>query len=135
MEKKEETVNDRIASYRKFAGLTQAQAASLLNMKRNTYARMEKMGKPTPQQLKQIAELFRISVAMLLYGEDYGEKHSNEDSSRLTFARPTYNDVFPLNPTEVNAIRIVREFDETDVQKVIDLINELYRKNLTSNKD
>ena len=127
----EDTVNARIASYRKMAGFTQAQAASLLNMKRNTYARMEKMGRPSPEQLKQIAELYRISVAMLLYGEDFNGMLPSENAGKITFKQPIENDVFPLSPTEINAIRIVREFSEEDAQKVIDLINEVYKNNLT----
>ncbi|MBO4468432.1 MAG: helix-turn-helix domain-containing protein [Clostridia bacterium] len=132
MEKINETVNSRIASYRKRAGLTQAEAASLLNMKRNTYARMEKMGSPSPEQLKQIAELYRISVAMLLYGEDFGLGSDSGRSDKLILREPSNDDIFPLTPTEINAIRLVRSFGANDAQKIVKLINEIYSKNLTS---
>ena len=129
MENNKETINSRIASYRKLAGFTQEEAAQLLNMKRNTYARMEKMGNPSPEQLKQIAELYRISVAMLLYGEDFA---ANIDSraDKLTFKQPDNKDIYPLSPTEINAIRIVREFESSDAQKIVDLINEIYREKI-----
>ncbi|MBR3299898.1 MAG: helix-turn-helix domain-containing protein [Clostridia bacterium] len=130
MENNNETLNSRIASYRKLAGFTQAQAAQLLNMKRNTYARMEKMGRPSPEQLKQIAELYRISVAMLLYGNEIG-KNFESRTDRIVLKQPNDNDIFPLTTTEINAIRLIREFDEEDSKKVIDLINSIYKEKIT----
>ena len=93
----EKTINQRIAGYRKLAGLTQAQAADLLGLKRNTYARMEKYGNPSPDMLKQIAELFRVSVATLLYGQEETEAYSNTNIPRLVLEQPSYNDVLPLS--------------------------------------
>ncbi len=126
MENKKETINSRIASYRKLAGFTQEEAASLLNMKRSAYARMEKVGSPTPEQIKQIAELYRISVAMLLYGEDFALNSGNGSAGRVTLKQPSDRDIFPLTTTEINAIRLLREFNEEDTKKVVDLINEIY---------
>lgn len=124
----EKTINQRIAGYRKLAGLTQAQAADLLGLKRNTYARMEKYGNPSPDMLKQIAELFRVSVATLLYGQEATEAYSNTNIPRLVLEQPSYNDVLPLSILETNAIRIFRNLSKEDQQKIVDCFNDIYGK-------
>ena len=124
----EKTINQRIAGYRKLAGLTQAQAADLLGLKRNTYARMEKYGNPSPDMLKQIAELFRVSVATLLYGQEETEAYSNTNIPRLVLEQPSYNDVLPLSILETNAIRIFRNLSKEDQQKIVDCFNDIYAK-------
>ncbi len=124
----EKTINQRIAGYRKLAGLTQAQAADLLGLKRNTYARMEKYGNPSPDMLKQIAELFRVSVATLLYGQEETEAYSNTNIPRLVLEQPSYNDVLPLSILETNAIRIFRNLSKEDQQKIVDCFNDVYGK-------
>ena len=124
----EKTINQRIAGYRKLAGLTQAQAADLLGLKRNTYARMEKYGNPSPDMLKQIAELFRVSVATLLYGKEETEAYSNTNIPRLVLEQPSYNDVLPLSILETNAIRIFRNLSKEDQQKIVDCFNDIYGK-------
>ncbi len=124
----EKTINQRIAGYRKLAGLTQAQAADLLGLKRNTYARMEKYGNPSPDMLKQIAELFRVSVATLLYGQEETEAYSNTNIPRLVLEQPSYNDVLPLSILETNAIRIFRNLSKEDQQKIVDCFNDIYGK-------
>ncbi len=127
------TVNQRIAGYRKLAGFTQEQAANLLNMKRSAYARMEKYGNPSPEKLKQIAELYRVSVATLLYGADNGyrgyQKADDElpDIPPLTLENNRDRDILPLTVTESNAIRIVRRLKTSDVEKIIDFINKIYK--------
>lgn len=124
----ERMINQRIAGYRKLAGLTQAQAADLLGLKRNTYARMEKYGNPSPDMLKQIAELFRVSVATLLYGQEETEAYSNTNIPRLVLEQPSYNDVLPLSILETNAIRIFRNLSKEDQQKIVDCFNDIYGK-------
>lgn len=124
----EKTINQRIAGYRKLAGLTQAQAADLLGLKRNTYARMEKYGNPSPDMLKQIAELFRVSVATLLYGQEETEAFSNTNIPRLVLEQPSYNDILPLSILETNAIRIFRNLSKEDQQKIVDCFNDIYGK-------
>ncbi len=121
-----ETVNERICEYRKLAGFTQEQAANFLSMKRNTYARMEKYGNPPPDVLKKLSELYRVSVAALLYGEgallDEGKKPST-----LVLNQPQSNDVLPLSFLETNIIRVIRVLPKDDSQKIIDYINEVYK--------
>lgn len=127
------TVNQRIAGYRKLAGFTQEQAANLLNMKRSAYARMEKYGNPSPEKLKQIAELYRVSVATLLYGADNGYHNYRKADDELSDIPPLSletnkdSDILPLTLTESNAIRIVRRLKTSDVEKIIDFINEIYQ--------
>lgn len=124
----EKMINQRIAGYRKLAGLTQAQAADLLGLKRNTYARMEKYGNPSPDMLKQIAELFRVSVATLLYGQEETDMYSQTNIPRLVLEQPIYNDVLPLSILETNAIRIFRNLSKEDQQKIVDCFNDIYGK-------
>ncbi|MCQ2454681.1 MAG: helix-turn-helix domain-containing protein [Clostridia bacterium] len=124
----ENTINQRIAGYRKLAGFTQAQAAELLNLKRNTYARMEKYGNPTPDMLKQMAELFRVSVATLIYGKDENvSAFVQPPIPPLVLEQPSFNDILPLSIMETNAIRIFRNLSKTDQQIIVDSFNEVYR--------
>ena len=53
--------NERIYEARKKAGFTQEAAAEKLNMKRNTYARMERLGNPTLDDLAKISDLYNVS--------------------------------------------------------------------------
>ena len=122
----EKQINKRIAGYRKLAGLTQAQAADLLGLKRNTYARMEKYGNPSPDMLKKIAELFRVSVATLIYGEEDNVQFSKTEIPHLVLERPSYDDVLPLTILESNAVRIFRNLSKDDQQKIVDCFNEVY---------
>jgi len=119
-------INQRIAGYRKLAGYTQSQAADLLGMKRNTYARMEKHGNPSPEMLKKIAEAFNVKITMLLYGKDTEELEVQPQ--KIVFEQNGYNDVLPLSPMEANIIRVVRSLPSDDVKKIVDTINELYSK-------
>ncbi len=127
MEFDKNSVNKRIAGYRKLAGLTQEQAANFLNLKRNTYARMEKYGNPSPELLKQIAELYRVSVAMLLYGEEDAKSLVHDEAAPIIFEQPSFNDILPLSITETNAIRIIRTLPNEESKKIIDYINEVYK--------
>ena len=129
----EKLINKRIAGYRKLAGLTQAQAADLLGLKRNTYARMEKYGNPSPDMLKNIAELFRVSVATLIYGEEDNAQFSKATIPHLVLEQPSYDDVLPLSILESNAIRIFRNLSKDDQQKIVDCFNEVYGQSKKKN--
>ncbi len=62
--------NKRLCEARKRAGYTQETAADKLGMKRNTYARMERLGNPSFEDLSKITTLFNVSADWLLHGED-----------------------------------------------------------------
>lgn len=125
----DKTINQRIAGYRKLAGLTQAQAADLLGQKRNTYARMEKYGNPSPDMLKKMSELFRVSVATLIYGKEENNQFvQTQTIPPLVLEQPSYNDVLPLSIMETNAIRIFRNLTKDDQQSIVDFFNETYKK-------
>ncbi len=119
------SVNQRIAGYRKLAGFTQAQAAELLDLKRNTYARMEKHGNPSPEMLKKLSELYRVSVSDLLYGSDSIES-IRQNIPPLVFEQPSYSDLLPLSNLETNAIRIFRNLSKENAKKIVDCFNEIY---------
>ncbi len=118
------TVNQRIAGYRKLAGLTQEDAAKFLNMKRNTYARMEKYGNPSPEMLKKLSELYNVSVNVLLYGKE--ENPYRSEVPKLVFGQPSFSDILPLSILETNAIRMFRTMTKEDAQKIIDYFNKVY---------
>lgn len=127
-------VNQRIAEYRKLAGFTQSEAAPLLGMKRNTYARMERHGNPTPEMLKKIAELYNVSVDTILYGDN---------KLPLTPAEPAYavfesSKMMPhfieemeqgisLTTNEKNCIRVIRLLPKSKQKEVMNYINNLYK--------
>ena len=62
-------INKRVTYYRKKAHLTQAETAVLLEMKSSTYSQMEREGDISAQRIIKLADIFKIDVKMLLYGE------------------------------------------------------------------
>lgn len=119
-------INKRISIYRSFAGLTQEQAAAALGMKKNTYARMERYGKPTPEMLKKLASLYNVSVNMLLFGNDEGIDASVIDE------RP-HDNLSQENPLmltldEKNCVKLCRCLPKSMQKMVMDLINNLYEE-------
>ena len=63
-------INSRIRKYRKQAGLTQAEVADKLNMKRSTYSAREATGTPDAEFLKQLSDVFGVPVSWLLYDKE-----------------------------------------------------------------
>ena len=63
-------INSRIKKYRKQAGLTQAEVADKLNMKRSTYSAREATGTPDAEFLKQLSDVFGVPVSWLLYDKE-----------------------------------------------------------------
>jgi len=129
MEKIDNLINQRIAGYRKLAGFTQSQAADILGMKRNTYARMEKHGNPSPEMLKKLSEIFDVKITMLLYGTDVEENEVKPQ--KIVFEQNVYSDVLPLSLMETNIIRVIRSLPSDDVKSIIDNINEVYSKSVS----
>ena len=122
-------INKRVIKHRKLAGFTQSQVAEHLNMKRNTYARMEKYGTIPPQTVKVIAKLFGVSVIDLLYGEETPNFAINTPQIKLE--QPNLfdtSDILPLNVMEANGIRIFRNLPKDKADEVVEFLNRKYQE-------
>ncbi len=126
--------NKRIAEARKNIGYTQQEAADLMNMKRNTYARMERLGNPSIEEMKMISELYKVSADWLLYG-DKGRYVAFTSMMRppirpMELHAPSnpFSEYLPFLPskTELNMLKLVHILGKKDKQKVFDYINDLY---------
>lgn len=144
-------INMRIATYRRLAGLTQAEAAAALGMKRNTYGRMELHGNPKPEMLIKIAKLYNVSVNELLYGVDESRSHAIEnrkqpegfyvDPDGSSTTAVFHEEISPaLEPvrfiptvSEINLIKIYRFMTKDQQRQVRQLMEELYQSSKGSN--
>ncbi len=121
-------VNQRIARYRKLSEMTQAQVADAIGLKRNTYARMEKYGTPSPEILKKLAKLFNVSVAMIVIGTEENP-YAPPPEKKLVFKQPSFLDVLPMSEREIKAIQMFRRLDEEDKNKIIEIFDKFYDEN------
>ena len=67
---KKETINQRIAKYRRFVGYTQAQMAEMLNINASTYAGKERNGKIDCEMLIEISRILEVGIDILLFGDN-----------------------------------------------------------------
>lgn len=107
--------NKRLSDARKKAGYTQETAADKLGMKRNTYARMERLGNPSLEDLAKITTLYNVSADWLLHGDSEcrGESKSNYElntKSPMRLAesgRVIANLPFSLSPYEIKCLKLL----------------------------
>lgn len=121
MKEMKNPINQRIAKYRNLAGYTQETAAQALGLKKNTYARMERMGNPRPDQLKEIANLYGVSTAKILFGET-GVDGPEPEGPLL----PEQIKEFTVN--EKNIIKLLRTMPREKRLEILEIINEYYKK-------
>ena len=134
MKQEPKPINKRIATYRKLAGYTQQTAADALGIKKNTYARMELHGNPTPNMLARIAQLYNVSPNLILFGVDGGQTAAMRESSESTrlFEDPhlfTRKPDLILTVNEKNCIKACRELSKDQQNEVMALINKFYNSN------
>ncbi len=126
--------NKRLSEARKKAGYTQEVAADKLGMKRNTYARMERLGNPSFEDLAKITSLYNVSADWILHGENdcRGESKSNYELKskppmRLAESgRVLANLPFSLSPYEIKCLKLlhlVRKKQNRDA--VLTFINDI----------
>lgn len=145
MNNKANDINMRIATYRRLAGLTQAEAANALGLKRNTYGRMELHGNPKPEMLIRLAKLYNVSVNTLLYGNDGNSGGSAvQDKHHETLSLDPDGGAVParlhegispaLEPTkfvptvsEINLIKVYRFMSKDQQKQVRELMEQLYQ--------
>ena len=134
MNKSVNPINRRISIYRGYAGYTQQQAADLLGMKKNTYARMERYGNPTPDMLTKLASLYNVSLNMLLYGNDEGRlplKHIETSITGTLNQEPQ----LLLTIDEQNCVRMCRGLPKSMQKMVMDFISSLYEELKKQNEE
>ncbi len=136
MQNKPKDINLRIATYRKLAGYTQAEAARALGLNRSTYGQMELHGNPRYDMILKLSELYNISVDTLLKG-------IAEPSAPATVSTPIIEAPPPLKEepdkdisppaflptaTEISIIKAYRSLSKQSKQEVRNFINEVYHK-------
>ena len=126
--------NERIYEARKKAGLTQEAAAEKLNMKRNTYARMERLGNPNLDDLAKISDLYNVSSDWILFGEEKSEPLAKP--MRLAQEiNPIANLPFVISPYEIKCLKLlhlVRKRKNRDA--VLKFINDIRMAEIEENE-
>ena len=121
----EGSINQRVATCRKLAGLTQAQAAEKLGMKCSTYSQMERKGNISAQMVLDLAGIFRIHPNVIYYGEDnYTTPQKDDDFTTLLLEQNVTEPVFPADPDfvlskqEEKFIKLLRSLSKSDREEV-----------------
>ena len=135
-----ETINQRIALYRKLANLTQTEAAEKMGMKCSTYSQMERKGSISTERLLALADIFGVKPDVLLYDTKFqspGQVNflSNESAtgSQLRQSVPFSDTNFGPSPfivthKEESIIKILRNLPKSDYDEIIGLINQKYKE-------
>lgn len=135
-----ETINQRIALYRKLANLTQTEAAEKMGMKCSTYSQMERKGSISTERLLALADIFGVKPDVLLYdtkAQSAGQINfsSTESSSvsQLHQSIPFSDTNFGPSPfivthKEESIIKILRNLPKTDYDEIISLIDRKYKE-------
>ncbi len=123
-------INKNVASYRKLAGLSQAQMAELLGMKCSTYSQMERIGNISAERLSRIAKIFGVEVEVF-YREDMlfsrPLKKSHVIEHFVAEPEPVSNGMV-LSMRETNRVKILRNLSKEALAR-IDTAIELEYKN------
>ena len=130
-------INERIIRYRNAAGYTQEAAAAALDMKKNTYARMERYGNPPPELMVKLAMLYNVDVKVLLLGENYAKHEYLNTESPLSMPvrisdhdKPIINNATDiLTATEKSVIGGFKALKPDQKREIIELINTMREKN------
>ncbi len=130
-------VNARIIRARNAAGYTQENAALALGMKKNTYARMERYGNPSPDIMIKLAELYNVDIKALLYGEKHvAPTRYDKNNMPTTPVRISDNDkpiinnpIITLTATETSVVGGFRTLKPDQKKEIINLINTMRENN------
>ena len=147
-----ETVNKRIARYRKLMDLSQAELAEKIGMKASTYSQMERCGNITTQRLLDIAKALKVDANDLLNGEGYitvTQQGNNTaifgqqpvipwppiDSGKIKETHKTVEEPdFVLTKHEETVIELYRYISQSDRDDIDILLNQRYQKARNKNK-
>lgn len=135
-----ETINQRIALYRKLANLTQTEAAEKMGMKCSTYSQMERKGSISAERLLALSEIFGVKPDVLLYDTSSQSSEAVDFSGAESASGQHLHQSVPfsdatLGPSpfivthkEENIIKILRNLPKPDYDEVISLIDRKYKE-------
>ena len=137
----QETVNQRVARYRKLRDLNQAELAEKIGMKASTYSQMERSGNISAQRLLDIALVLKVDVGFLLYGDPEWIDET------ITLKRPPVVDPYPRRPEpdisdvdiiltnkDERIIKMYHDFDKEERAEFDRFLNDLYQKSRDKKK-
>ena len=140
----EETINERIARYRKMRGLNQAELAERIGMVPTSYSQMESTGNITTQRLVDIALVLKVDANVLLYGEQEGIVIPPPNTERpIMRTNPPVipidegsilQDDIILTNKEVNLVKLYRTFSADEKKAIDEFLNETYKKSKEKKK-
>ena len=132
------TVNERIAKYRRLANLTQTDMAEKLGIKCSTYSQMERKGIVSAERLYQMAEIFGVSPCELYNGEEPCKsnvpetKNPMDNPASLIFQQSQMpkieKEFFTVTKKEENLIKIIRNLSKPNYNKTMKFIEEIYKE-------
>lgn len=119
------SINQRVATCRKLAGLTQAEAAEKLGMKCSTYSQMERKGNISAQMVLDLANIFKVHPNVIYYGEDnYTAPAEENDFTTQLLKQTMVEPVFPADPDfvlskqEESFIKLLRTLQKSDREEI-----------------
>lgn len=125
-----DSINERVAHYRKLANLNQAQAAERMGMKLSTYSQMERVGNISGERIIKLAQIFGVDASILLLGETDripAKVPNNPGDTVLTAEQdkpvlPPVPKPFLLTNKEKTIITVIRNFSKKEQDEVIAFI-------------
>lgn len=137
------TINQRIAAYRKRAGYTQQDIADALNMKLSTYSQKERCSDVTCDFALKIARYLDIDIRYLLFGDDKYSNNGFIDPDFKIEPIETPNVEIPdvkipkttidgktlyyLSVQQISVIKMLTFFPKKYREKAINYINIIYK--------
>ena len=126
-------INKRVTHYRKEARLTQAQVADLIGMKSSSYSQMEREGDISAERIVKLAEIFKIDVRLLLYGQELRfleeEPQPPEGEETVVLSKPPFGMTYiPLKNKERCIITIFRHLTAKQQKSVCNVLDYLRKK-------
>ena len=131
-----ETINQRVIKCRRLLNMTQTDVADRMGLKCSTYAQMERKGIISAERLLMIAEIFEVSPAYLLSGEEDSKysasslAESAEQNSENILKQPQpalpQKEVFVITKKEENLVKMIRNFSKPNYNRVIKLIETIF---------
>lgn len=107
--KMSESINERIAKYRRFRGYSQKDMAELIGVNLTTYSQRERSGKVTCDFLIKVAYFLNVNILTLLYGTDIEPFTDDEEFS------------LKLSHTEIDHIKMLRNISRENKKEILEL--------------
>lgn len=133
-----EEVRKRIVILRTKKGLTQAQIADLLGMRRTTYTYHEEHGRFKKDTLEKLAEVLEVSTDDILHGSEpqFNFEPPKPDSVEQLGADEQIGDpLFIPTAKEVKLIKVTRFLSKERLNRLRLFINELYHEEQESRQN